>query len=265
LPLRLLLAWLRRRLASGEVLFYAGRFEDAGSCLEAAILRLANAEPTPFTTQALLHGRVYLVAVGAELGELDAAEDSVVAAEQLIRDVRQGEHHPNGVFLHVVRGKLLALRGNLAAAELSLAHAEEFHRRTGWPLDQGYTLIQLAGVRRRLRRHAEARALARHARQVIAACPDPGMLRELLARLERSLQLSVDPASERPLPVEAELSERELTILRLLASKLSQREIGSELYISLNTVKGHVRNIFRKLGVSTRTDAVERGRALDLI
>ena len=62
-----------------------------------------------------------------------------------------------------------------------------------------------------------------------------------------------------------ELSERELTILRLLASELSQREIGSELYISRNTVKGHVRNIFRKLGATTRADAVARGRELGLI
>jgi LuxR family maltose regulon positive regulatory protein len=67
------------------------------------------------------------------------------------------------------------------------------------------------------------------------------------------------------LPVDLELSERELTILRLLASELSQREIGSKLYISLNTVKGHVRSIFRKLGVATRADAVARGRELGLI
>ena len=62
-----------------------------------------------------------------------------------------------------------------------------------------------------------------------------------------------------------ELSERELTLLRLLASELSQREIGSELFISLNTVKGHVKSIFRKLGVTSRADAVARGRELGLL
>ena len=64
---------------------------------------------------------------------------------------------------------------------------------------------------------------------------------------------------------DVELSERELTVLRLLASDLSQREIGSELYISLNTVKGHTRSIFRKLGVSSRAEAVARGRELVLL
>jgi LuxR family maltose regulon positive regulatory protein len=67
------------------------------------------------------------------------------------------------------------------------------------------------------------------------------------------------------LPADLELSERELSVLRLLASELSQREIGSQLYVSLNTVKGHVRSIFRKLGVTTRADAVARGRELGLI
>jgi LuxR family maltose regulon positive regulatory protein len=62
-----------------------------------------------------------------------------------------------------------------------------------------------------------------------------------------------------------ELSERELGVLRLLAGDLTQREIGSQLYLSLNTVKSHTRSIFRKLGVSGRDEAVARARELELI
>jgi LuxR family maltose regulon positive regulatory protein len=62
-----------------------------------------------------------------------------------------------------------------------------------------------------------------------------------------------------------QLSDRELSVLRLLASDLTQREIGGELYLSLNTVKSHTRSIFRKLGVSGREQAVARGRELELI
>ena len=61
-----------------------------------------------------------------------------------------------------------------------------------------------------------------------------------------------------------ELTEAELRILRLLASDLSQREIGQELYLSLNTVKSHIRTIFAKLGVNSRPAAVSRARALAL-
>jgi LuxR family maltose regulon positive regulatory protein len=65
--------------------------------------------------------------------------------------------------------------------------------------------------------------------------------------------------------VAADLTDRELSVLRLLASELSQREIGDELYVSLNTVKTHTRNVFRKLGVSTRGDAVARARESGLL
>jgi LuxR family maltose regulon positive regulatory protein len=61
------------------------------------------------------------------------------------------------------------------------------------------------------------------------------------------------------------LSERELMVLRLLATDLTQREIGRELFVSLNTVKSHTRSIFRKLGVSGREQAVTRARELELI
>src|SRR5262249_51784156 len=130
-------------------------------------------------------------------------------------------------------------------------------RRGGWRLELATALITLARLKRRLGAHDEARSLAREARQVLATCPDPGSLAELLARTERALQ---PPTTRRAVVAEdADLSERELAILRLLASTMSQREIGSELYVSFNTVKSHTRTIFRKLGVSSRADAVARG------
>ncbi len=61
------------------------------------------------------------------------------------------------------------------------------------------------------------------------------------------------------------LSDRELSVLRYLPSRLSNREIGAELYVSLNTVKSHVKAIYRKLGVESRDDAVRRARQLGLI
>ena len=54
-------------------------------------------------------------------------------------------------------------------------------------------------------------------------------------------------------------------MLRLLPSELSQREIGDALYVSFNTVKSHARSIYRKLGVDTRDEAVDRARGLGLL
>ena len=61
------------------------------------------------------------------------------------------------------------------------------------------------------------------------------------------------------------LTDRELSLLRALSGPLSQREIGAELYLSLNTVKGYTKNLYRKLGATSRVEAVERGRELGLI
>jgi LuxR family transcriptional regulator, maltose regulon positive regulatory protein len=61
------------------------------------------------------------------------------------------------------------------------------------------------------------------------------------------------------------LSDRELSVLRYLPSRLSNREIGNELYVSLNTVKSHLKTIYRKLDVERRDEAVRRARQLGLI
>ena len=61
------------------------------------------------------------------------------------------------------------------------------------------------------------------------------------------------------------LSDREITVLRYLSSRLTAPDIASALYISGNTVRSHVKAIYRKLGVNSRTDAVARGRELGLL
>jgi LuxR family maltose regulon positive regulatory protein len=61
------------------------------------------------------------------------------------------------------------------------------------------------------------------------------------------------------------LSERELEILQLIAEGLTNPEIAARLFLSLNTVKVHTRNIYGKLGVNNRTQAVVQARALGIL
>jgi len=61
------------------------------------------------------------------------------------------------------------------------------------------------------------------------------------------------------------LSDRELQVLRLMAAHLSYAEIGEQLYISVNTVRFHTKNIYTKLGVHARQDAVERAKELRVL
>jgi LuxR family maltose regulon positive regulatory protein len=61
------------------------------------------------------------------------------------------------------------------------------------------------------------------------------------------------------------LTQRERDVLRLLPSRLTLREIASQLYVSQNTLKFHVRAIYRKLGVDSRAAAVHTARQLRLL
>ncbi len=71
--------------------------------------------------------------------------------------------------------------------------------------------------------------------------------------------------SVRAQPLIEPLTPRELEVLQLVAQGLSNREIGEQLFIALSTVKGHNRNIYSKLQVERRTEAVARARELGLL
>lgn len=62
-----------------------------------------------------------------------------------------------------------------------------------------------------------------------------------------------------------ELSKRELEVLNLLAEGYSNQEIATKLYISISTVKTHNQSLFEKLDVKRRTQAIEKGKRLNLI
>jgi LuxR family maltose regulon positive regulatory protein len=66
-------------------------------------------------------------------------------------------------------------------------------------------------------------------------------------------------------PLLEPLSETELRVLRYLPTNLRGPEIASELFVSLNTIRAHLRNIYAKLGVHSRTQAVNRARELGLL
>ena len=212
---------------------------------------------------ALIHALGWCAVVHAEIGESSRADQILDDGEALQRTQTGMAKYFGMSMVHVARGKLLERQGRLREADEALARGIELARRGNAKFDLSYGLLTHAGVKGALGDRRAAKDMLREARQTAEACADPGMLPELVERVERRLRLMPSRATETPYA--EDLSDRELAVLRLLATDLTQREIGAALYVSFNTVKTHVKSIFRKLGVATRPDAVSRARELGLL
>lgn len=112
----------------------------------------------------------------------------------------------------------------------------------------------------------EGPGMARLLYEALARGIEPAYTRQLLAAFPTD---DPETAVSPPLPAADELleplSERELEVLRLIAEGLTNQETANRLYLSLHTVKVHARNIYGKLGVRNRTQAVAKARALGIL
>jgi LuxR family maltose regulon positive regulatory protein len=131
----------------------------------------------------------------------------------------------------------------------------------GMAVLRGHSLLLLALVRHGRGEFAGARKLVDEARELAGRCTDPGMLPSLLEQVTRALSI----APGRQAQIAAPLTERELAVLRLLATQLSTREIARELSVSVNTIRSQVQAIYRKLVATSRAEAVTSARQLKLL
>jgi LuxR family maltose regulon positive regulatory protein len=244
----------------GLSLHWHGEREDASRTLTEAV-RIARASGNHL---AAMHASGGLAAIEYERGDAASAGSRAADAIALAEEHDLAEHWASSLSL-AVRGQLLDRPEDLEAADRVLVRATELARRGVASIEIAYSLLALAGIRQRLGRHEEARRIYEEARNAVARCADPGILNERLVRAERAIKFSPRPRATRAGGGGEALSESEITVLRLLRSELSQREIAGELHLSFNTIKTHTRNIYRKLDVAERADAVARARELSLI
>ena len=166
---------------------------------------------------------------------------------------------------HIARGRLFRHDRRPREAHTELERAVSLARRGAGLAELSYAQTSLGELCRELGDRRAARELIVEAREVLSRCPEPGTLvPRLLGQSEAALRLVVDLTGARPVVID-ELTAREQSVLGLLPTGMSAREIGEELGISRDTVKTHTRRIYQKLGVSSRPNAVSRSRELGLL
>ncbi len=248
-----------RSLAStvlGQCRHWRGRTREAVAALEEAV-DLARAGRHPQTRVSALG---HLAAIQAEGGDLISAGELADEARRLAEEHAGGEHWASGLAL-IVSGQVLAHQNRLDDAATAIERGIVLARR-GASFDVAYGLVALARVRHAQGERIAARNLLEEARRLGDACPEPGILSGLISD-------AIPPArgarkTDAPALVE-ELTNREAAVLRLLPTGLTLREIAATLYVSRNTVKTQAASVYRKLGVSSRVEAVSRARDLALM
>jgi LuxR family maltose regulon positive regulatory protein len=267
-PDRLLQAWVA--LMRARVLMLAGRPLEAVDAL-GAIRSLLDSPPSHVTVPTILweadawlalgepeRSRAVLDAPAADgvpdvwlaRARLELVEGEPEAALRELSAFRRAERAPFMPFAPCEAFAVEALAQDALRDEAAALDALERCLDLAEPRGQGDVVLSFGASLRSLLRRAIARGTSHRS-----------LAEELLAELERGSASPDGPVQ----PLLEPLSERELAVLRFLPTMLSNAEIASEMFVSPNTVKTHLKHVYRKLDVADRRQAVRRGRELRLL
>jgi LuxR family maltose regulon positive regulatory protein len=140
----------------------------------------------------------------------------------------------------------------------------------GRALERGLDLAEPDGLLFPFLLYPAPELLERHAQQGTA---HPALIRKIIIALGGRAPAApaagpleqVAPAANPPQHLPEPISQAEARVLRLLQTSLSAPEIARELYVSVNTVRTHMRHLYDKLGAHRRLEAIDRARALGLL
>jgi LuxR family transcriptional regulator, maltose regulon positive regulatory protein len=191
-------------------------------------------------------------------GEWSRADSLASQAADALRPIRLER-----LLACAVQARTAMHRGDTAAAQRELVNAQRLR-----PVDT-YAIphlavqarIQLIHVRLALADTAGAKTLMREIDEILKRRPDLGTLVGEARELRAWLSAERAPAARGV----SSLTTAELRVLPMLATHLSFPEIGAEMFLSPNTVKSQAMSIYRKLGASSRNQAVIRSRELGLL
>ncbi len=240
--------------AVGWIAAYQARFDLARGDVEAAG-RWAQASDLDVGDEIKFHQEVEYLTLARVLIAQNQSEQALSLLERLYQiDQASGRM---GSVLEILMLQALALSAQ-GHAEQALSKLEQALA-IGEPenyirifVDEGLPMATL------LRQAIARDIILTYANKLLTAFPDFGLspLAEVLP--QSKIQ---NPKSK----IVESLSERELEVLQLIADGFTNQEVAAKLFLSLNTVKVHTRNIYGKLGVHSRTQAIARSQELGLL
>jgi DNA-binding CsgD family transcriptional regulator len=208
---------------------------------EEAFLRAREISTTPAV---LSMAGLERIEAAARAGEVATAHDGLDSYEAWAECT--GAAWARAVALH---GRAL-LADDDEECERLFEAALDMHAQAVRPFERARTQLAFGEFLRRTRRPREAR---QHLRAALDGFEALGA--ELWAERARvELRASGQTARRRVADARDQLTEQELQIAHFVAQGLSNREVGAQLFLSPRTIAAHLRNIFRKLGISSRTE-----------
>ncbi|MBN1994244.1 MAG: hypothetical protein JW953_16220, partial [Anaerolineae bacterium] len=194
--------------------------------------------------------------------KLTGLRSGLELADRLIAGTIQGQYIPVALEALLLRAQIHAVLGNQQTGRADYVRALELAEPEGFIgvfVEQGPPVAQ---------------ALANLVKQNRLGIVQPGYVERILAAFSTSQspgatggkQSAPDlPAETRPVALIEPLTDRELEVLGLMAEGLKYQEIATKLFISLNTVRFHVKAVYGKLNVNNRTQAIETARQLRIL
>ena len=194
-------------------------------------------------------------------GAWEEAKELAEEARTHVDSAHLGEYSTTAL-VDAASSRVAVHRGDAEAARGYLVHAQRLRGQLthALPYLAVQTRLELARAYVGLDEFAAARTLLREISEVLQRQPDLGVLVEQTAQLRSQLGSERDPNGGFHT-----LTTAELRLLPYLSTHLSFREIGEEFYLSPNTVKSQAISIYRKLGVSSRSDAIRQARTVGLL
>lgn len=247
----------QNRLAAAEM---ALRAQGADLPAPSSIPDHGPGQGTTYLVGLLYNNALRILLHQAKVGrEASSLRDGIELAENLISRALQGEYIVTAMESLLLRAQLHAMLGNNDASLEDVAKAQELAEPEGFItifIEEGSPIEG---------------ALTTLLRQNRLGKVQPEYVKNILAAFSKYLASGESPGEQSPATVDEmitlvePLSRRELDVLRLIGEGCSNQDIAARLVLSMHTVKKHISNVFSKLGVKSRTQAIARARKLKFL